>query len=115
MRICSISCEYYMDNDWNIVIFAELQKDRIYKISGWTDLSVFLLCYWPVKYGVAYTAAVCSLSQNYYKRSNTDHIIKLFILALQEAEIPYSLERNTSNSGNADGVLPATLPASSSL
>ena len=69
MQICSISCGYYMDNDWNIVIFAEPKKGRIYKISSWTDLSVFLLCYWPVNYGVAYTAAVCSLSQNYYKKA----------------------------------------------
>lgn len=35
---------------------------------------------------------MCSLSMNYHKQSNIDVILKLFISALKEAEIPYRFE-----------------------
>lgn len=84
-----------MDEDWNMTIAVEPQSGRIHKISGWKDLSLFLLCYWPVRHGTAYTAAVCTLSQFYYKRIDKEHLIRAFISALHEAEIPYKFE--TSN------------------
>lgn len=81
-----------MNKDWSFFIITEPEKGRLIKISDWSDLSMFLLCHWPVKYGAAYTAAVCSLSQDYYKKNNIEVIIRLFIAALKEAEIPYKLE-----------------------
>lgn len=78
---------------------------------------MFLLCHWPVQYGASYTAAVCSLSQDYYKKNNIETIIRLFIAALKEAEIPYKLEMATAVHGQSDirlsvpvsGQLPSTL------
>ena len=90
-----------MEEDWNVTIAVELQSGQIHKISGWTDLSLFLLCYWPVTHGSAYTAAVCSLSQSYYKKVTSEHLIKAFISALREAEIPYKIEMPETLSGLA--------------
>jgi hypothetical protein len=81
-----------LSKDWSFHILAEPIKGRIFKISDWSDLSMFLLCHWPVKYGTSYTATMCSLSMNYHKQSNIDVILKLFISALKEAEIPYRFE-----------------------
>lgn len=85
-----------MGKNWGFSIIAEPEKGRIIKISDWSDLSVFLLCHWPVKHGSSYTAAVCSLSQDFYKKSNIKATIRLFIAALNEAEIPYKLVTPTS-------------------
>lgn len=91
-----------MNKDWSFFIITEPEKGRLIKISDWSDLSMFLLCHWPVKYGAAYTAAVCSLSQDYYKKNNIEVIIRLFITALKEAEIPYKLEMATAAHGQSD-------------
>lgn len=96
-----------MNKVWSFSIVAEPEKGRIIKISDWSDLSMFLLCHWPVKYGAAYTAAVCSLSQDFYKKTNIETIIRLFIAALKEAEIPYKFEMATPAHGHPDVSLPA--------
>ncbi|WOC14604.1 DUF982 domain-containing protein [Pseudochrobactrum sp. MP213Fo] len=82
-----------MAEGWSFSIFVETEYGRIHKISGWEDLSVFLLCHWPVAHGAAYTAAVCGLSQSYYSKASSNHLMKIFIHALHEAELPYSFER----------------------
>ncbi len=95
-----------MEKDWNFFIIVEPMQRQIFKISCWTDLSVFLLCHWPVKYGISYTVAVCTLSQNYYKKSNIELIIKRFIAALNEAKIPYYFE---TDKRIADAIVSAAL------
>ncbi|MDR2312164.1 MAG: DUF982 domain-containing protein [Brucellaceae bacterium] len=106
-----------MNRVWSFSIVAEPEKGRVIKISDWSDLSMFLLCHWPVKYGAAYTLAVCSLSQDFYKKSNIETIIRLFIAALKEAEIPYKFEMAALAHGHSDVSLPAAfaeqLPAAS--
>lgn len=98
-----------MNRDWSFFIVAEPERGQIYKISDWSDLSMFLLCHWPVKYGASYTAAVCSLSQDFYKKSNIETIIRLFIAALKEAEIPYKFEMAASSHGHPDARLSASI------
>lgn len=93
-----------MEKDWNFFIIVEPVQGQVFKISCWTDLSVFLLCHWPVKYGTSYTVAVCTLSQNYYKKSNIEIIIKHFIAALNEAKIPYYFK---TDKHIADTIVPA--------
>ena len=97
-----------MNKVWSFSIVAEPEEGRIIKISEWSDLSMFLLCHWPVKYGAAYTAAICSLSQDFYKQSNIETIIRLFIAALKEAEIPYKFEMATPAHGHSDVSLSAS-------
>lgn len=81
-----------MQEGWDFVIFIKDENGQIFKISAWEDLSMFLLLHWPVNHGMAYTAAVCSLSQYYYNKSNINSFMPLFISALNEAELPYSFK-----------------------
>lgn len=91
-----------MNKEWDVIISVKPLNDRLYDISCLSDLSVFLLCHWPVNYGLSYTSAVCSLSQYYYNKNNSDIILKQFIKALKETGIPYEITQKNISSDTSD-------------